>query len=108
VTELGRHHPSAHLAEVAAMLDDRTQRLGAFAASYAIPWAITALGPVPAAPAARQVWEKKASAIGAYREMYRNQVGTPACRPRTAPGPPGRDQRRPGRYPRRRRNRRRP
>ena len=60
----------AHLAEIAAMMDDRTQRIGAFAASHALPWATAALGPVPTDPATRQEWERKASAIGAYREMY--------------------------------------
>jgi hypothetical protein len=52
----------------AALLD--AQLLGAFAASHALPWAVTALGPIPEDPAARQEWENKASTIGAYREMY--------------------------------------
>jgi hypothetical protein len=60
----------AYLAQIAAMMDDRTQRIGAFAASHALRWAITALGPVPDDPATRQEWENKASAIGGYREMY--------------------------------------
>jgi hypothetical protein len=51
-------------------LADRTKRIEQFAASHALPWAITALGPVPTDPAARRDWEEKASAIGAYREMY--------------------------------------
>jgi AAA domain len=60
----------AYLAEVAAMMDDRIQRLGQHAAQYPPPWAVPALGPVPANPAARRDWETKASAIAAYREMY--------------------------------------
>jgi conjugative relaxase-like TrwC/TraI family protein len=60
----------AYLAQIAAMLDDRTRHLGQHAAKTAPAWAITALGPVPADPAARRDWEHKASTIAAYREMY--------------------------------------
>ena len=52
------------------MMDDRTRRLGEHAARTAPAWATQALGPVPAAPAARRDWERKAAAIAAYREMY--------------------------------------
>jgi hypothetical protein len=60
----------AHLAEIATMMDDRTQRLGQHAAAAAPAWAITALGPVPTDPAERRGWETKAASIAAYREMY--------------------------------------
>jgi len=60
----------AYLAELAAMMDGRKQRLGEHAAQTAPAWAVNALGAVPGDPAARQEWERKASAIGAYREMY--------------------------------------
>ena len=60
----------AYLAEIAAMMDDRKQRLGRFAAQTAPAWAIAALGPVPDGAAARHAWERKASSIAAYREMY--------------------------------------
>ena len=60
----------AYLSEIAAMMDDRTQRLGQHTAQTAPAWAIAALGPVPAYPAGRRQWEHKASAIAAYREMY--------------------------------------
>ena len=60
----------AYLAEIAAMMDDRTQRLGQYAAQTAPAWAVQALGPVPTDPAARHEWENKAASIGAYREMY--------------------------------------
>jgi hypothetical protein len=59
-----------HLVTIAAMMDDRKQRIGQFAADNALPWAVTALGPVPEDPAARQEWQGKASSIGAYRETY--------------------------------------
>jgi len=60
----------AYLTEIAAMMDDRKQRLGQHAAQIAPAWAITALGPVPDDAAVRQEWERKASLIAAYREMY--------------------------------------
>jgi hypothetical protein len=60
----------AYMAEIAAMMDDRKQRLGQHVAQIRPAWAITALGPVPDDAAARQDWERKASSIAAYREMY--------------------------------------
>ena len=62
------HH--AYLAQIAALMDDRKHRLGQHTAQHPPRWAITALGPVPAAPADRQDWEHKASSIAAYREIY--------------------------------------
>ena len=60
----------AYLAEIAAMMDGRKQRLGLHAALITPVWAVTALGPVPDDAAARQEWERRASSIAAYREMY--------------------------------------
>jgi hypothetical protein len=60
----------AYLTSIAALMDDRTRRLGQHTAETSPTWAITALGPVPADPAARQHWTDKAAPIGAYREMY--------------------------------------
>jgi hypothetical protein len=60
----------AYLAEIAAMMDDRKQRLGRHAAQAAPAWAIVALGPVPVDQAARRDWETKAASIAAYRETY--------------------------------------
>jgi hypothetical protein len=34
-----------------------------------IPWAVTALGPVPDDPAARREWQRKAASIGAWHEL---------------------------------------
>jgi hypothetical protein len=59
-----------YLAELAAMMDDRKQRIGEFAADNAPPWAVSALGPVPEDPVTRQEWQHKAASIGAYRETY--------------------------------------
>jgi hypothetical protein len=60
----------AYLAEIAAMMDDRKERLGQHAAQTAPAWAVNTLGPVPADPDARRAWQAKASSIGAYRETY--------------------------------------
>jgi hypothetical protein len=67
LTDPGRH---AYLTEIAAMMDDRKQRIGQHTAQHPPPWAVKALGPVPAYPAARQEWQNKAASIGAYRETY--------------------------------------
>jgi hypothetical protein len=60
----------AYLAEIAAMMDDRTRRLGQHTAQTGPGWAVNALGPVPADPAARHAWQTKAASVAAYREMY--------------------------------------
>ena len=52
------------------MMDDRKQRLGQHAAQTGPAWAVTALGPVPADPAARRGWETRPPSIAAYRETY--------------------------------------
>jgi hypothetical protein len=59
----------AYLAEIAALMDARKDRIGEHAADHALPWAINSLGPVPADPADRQDWQQRASSIGAYREL---------------------------------------
>ena len=59
-----------YLTQIAAMMDDRTRRLGQHTAQTAPAWAIRALGRVPADPAGRQDWARKAASIAAYREMY--------------------------------------
>ena len=50
-------------------MDARKDRIGEHAAEHALPWAVTALGPVPADPAERRDWQQRASSIGAYREL---------------------------------------
>jgi hypothetical protein len=59
-----------YLTGIAALMDDRTRRLGQHTAQTAPAWAITALGQVSANLSARQDWERKAAPIAAYREMY--------------------------------------
>jgi hypothetical protein len=60
----------AYLTEIAAMMDDRTRRLGQHAARTAPAWAIHALGSVPVDQVSRHRWEQKAGAIASYRETY--------------------------------------
>jgi hypothetical protein len=70
VPELPDPDHRTYLAQVAAMMDDRTRRLGQHTAQTSPAWAVTVLGPVPTAQAARRAWEHKAAAIATYRETY--------------------------------------
>ena len=57
------------LIQLAAAMDDRRRRVGEHAAAHSLPWAVAALGTAPDDPAARLEWQRKAAAIGAYREI---------------------------------------
>jgi hypothetical protein len=59
----------AYLAQIAALMDARKDRIGQHAAAHPPGWATAALGPVPAHPPARLDWQKRAAAIGAWREL---------------------------------------
>jgi len=59
----------AYAAQIAALMDARKDRIGEHAAEHALPWAITAIGPVPAHPLDRLDWQRRASSIGAWREL---------------------------------------
>jgi hypothetical protein len=59
-----------YLTQIATLMDARKQRIGEHAAQHAPPWAITALGPVPASPSARLDSQRRAASIGAYRELH--------------------------------------
>ena len=59
----------AYLAEIAATMDARKDRIGEHAAGHAPPWAVNALGPVPGHPLDRLDWQQRASSIGAWREL---------------------------------------
>ena len=50
-------------------MDARKDRIGEHAADHALPWAVTALGPVPEHPVDRLDWQQRAASIGAYREL---------------------------------------
>jgi hypothetical protein len=59
----------AYIAEIAALMDARTHRIGEHAASHPPSWATGALGEVPEHPLDRLAWQKRAAAIGAWREL---------------------------------------
>jgi hypothetical protein len=59
----------AYATQIAALMDARKDRIGEHAAEHAPPWAVTALGPVPGHPLDRLDWQRRASSIGAWREL---------------------------------------
>ena len=59
----------AYTAQIAALMDARKERIGQYAAEHGLPWAVTTLGPVPDDPPDRLDWQRRASSIGAYREL---------------------------------------
>ena len=59
----------AYADQIAALMDARKDRIGEHAAEHALPWAVTALGPVPEDPLDRLDWQQRAASIGAYREL---------------------------------------
>ncbi len=50
-------------------MDARKDRIGEHATEHQLPWAVAALGPVPEHPVDRLDWQKRASSIGAWREL---------------------------------------
>jgi hypothetical protein len=76
----------AYITEIAALMDARKDRIGEHAAEYALPWAVTALGPVPQHPLDRLDWQKRAASIGAWRELsgYDNRADPIGPEPATA------------------------
>lgn len=58
------------LTGLAAIMDERTARIGEHAARESLDWAVSSLGPVPGEPVDRLAWERKAATIGAYRELF--------------------------------------
>jgi hypothetical protein len=69
VPALAAPERQAYVAEIAALMDARTDRVGEHTAEHPPSWATAALGPVPAHPAGRLAWQKRAAAIGAWREL---------------------------------------
>ena len=59
----------AYITEIAALMDARKTRIGEHAASHPPSWATGALGEVPEHPVDRLAWQKRAAAIGAWREL---------------------------------------
>jgi hypothetical protein len=59
----------AFTAQIADMMDARKVRIGEHAAENSLPWAVNALGALPDHPLDRLEWRRRASSIGAYREL---------------------------------------
>jgi hypothetical protein len=59
-----------YLAKLATLMDERRDRIGQHAAEHQPTWAVKALGPVPDDAEERQPWQERASAVGAYRELF--------------------------------------
>ena len=57
------------VAQIADMMDARKVRIGEHLTENTRPWAVNALGPVPNDPLDRLEWQRRASLIGAYREL---------------------------------------
>ncbi len=70
VPEAGDPETKRFLAALAAAMDNRTDRIGEHLAEHTPAWATRALGPVPADPLDRLEWQRRAAAIGSYRELY--------------------------------------
>jgi AAA domain-containing protein/TrwC relaxase len=67
--EIGDPGRRAFAGQIAVLMDERTERIGAHAAEHWLPWAVNAIGPVPGDPASRAEWQRRAASIGAWREL---------------------------------------
>ena len=77
-----------YAAQIAALMDARKDRIGEHAAEHALPWAVTALGPVPEHPLDRLDWQRRASSIGAWRELSGHDHPTEPIGPEPAAAAP--------------------
>jgi AAA domain/TrwC relaxase len=59
-----------YLGKLAVLMDERRERIGEHAAEHQPAWAVKALGPAPDDPGERERWQQRASAVGAYRELF--------------------------------------
>lgn len=70
VPQTGDPERQHYVTQIAQAMDERKERIGEHAAGHEPGWAVRALGPVPGDPLDRLEWQRRASAIGAYRELY--------------------------------------
>jgi hypothetical protein len=70
VPEIADPESQEYVRRLAEAMDERTERIGEHAVHVQPEWALRALGPVPDEPGERLDWQQRASAIGAYRELY--------------------------------------
>lgn len=73
VPEIADPQRQQYVRDLAAAMDAKKERIGEDAAEVRPDWAVRALGHVPDDPAARLDWERRASAIGAYLEIFRSE-----------------------------------
>jgi hypothetical protein len=59
----------AFTAQIATLMDERKDRIGQHAATSAVGWAVSALGPFPDTEEEPREWQRRAASIGAYREL---------------------------------------
>ena len=78
----------AYVAQIAALMDARKDRIGEHAADHAPPWAVAALGPVPAHPLDRLDWQKRAACHRRLAGTIRLPPPRRPDRPRTGRGRP--------------------
>jgi hypothetical protein len=78
----------AYATQIAALMDTRKDRIGEHAAEQGLPWAVTALGPVPDHPVDRLDWQRRASSIGAWRELSGHHHPTDPIGPEPAAAAP--------------------
>jgi conjugative relaxase-like TrwC/TraI family protein len=88
VPQITERERQRFVTELAAAMDARKERIGEHAAEYALPWAVNALGAVPDHPLERLDWQRRASAIGAYRELYGYHHPTEPIGPEPTAGTP--------------------
>src|SRR6185437_6289868 len=69
-------------------MDARKERIGEHTAASGLPWAVSALGPVPPDPLTRLDWQRRAASIGAYRELSGYNHPADPIGPEPAVGPP--------------------
>jgi hypothetical protein len=78
----------AFAAEIAALMDERKDRIGEHAATSAPAWAVAALGPVPDGQPERGEWQRHAASVGAYRELSGYDHPADPIGPEPVTGPP--------------------
>jgi hypothetical protein len=88
VPDIADPERKAFAAQIADMMDARKARIGEHAADNALPWAVSALGSVPDHPLDRLEWQRRASSIGAYRELCAHDHPTEPIGPEPIAGDP--------------------
>jgi hypothetical protein len=78
-----------YLRELAAAMDERTERIGEHLAARPPAWAILAFGLVPGDPVGRLEWERRAGRAGAYRELYGYEHPSDPIGPEPSAATPG-------------------